>query len=1323
MRAHVGLVVALSLVAGTGCESLRPLSWVQGDGENLHAVADFNGKQFTASTGPRRFKGQTSRADELVVLDGFDQLNNLDAVELKLDEGLFAGVDLTDFIFYGRPEYQYTFQYDLTDHFVVLSKIASAKDLPSQELTYAESVGEGRFKVPMMGLDLRLFSAEIIRDARGKETREMRAYPREHLTEATHFRVDTRGIKYFDASGKPDLLRVDFFNPNDEWFFTKTLVGRPIDSTAILGSQVQALKIKFARTNNSVIGVDLNIAAEQQVLDPTKTITALEFPVEWVDFRLEKSGSNAYLREVKLGDKEPTSKFWKDRAYALVDFNNADRLDRAFTLDNKLEKLEIGNDYLSFNIYESGSGNTYKYSLAKENRTQTGQALSAEDAPLFHVFTERKKVINGTLFTQTPDINKIIFANRFYPDEATNEIVYHLSKNSPNVPEFEEAVKTAIQAWDDAFQQAGSATRVRFDAERKELGDVRYNQIVLYGYEIDSRLDTGGMLLGFGPSLQDTRSGQTYSAATHIYLRAYREGLISSIRSFVRAELGLYANKKVTTVPSFVYADSLGSITPPVVSSGGPSSLVMMKQFLSSPELFNDATARQAYLDQVMPSEQAKRMVAEVESKPATPVKLGSLVNECQHAEVAARSTSWQKIRETCLVPGNPFNTYMTDLKAAFQGDKNVLNLANEEAAVLACAQPLMKGLLISTLVHEIGHNLGMGHNFAGSSDGANFAKKADGSVAFPSSSVMDYPDRDYDVFSKAGPYDVATIRYLYARKVETKTGDLIAVPEGGSAVGAAKKAGVELKRYRMCNDYEAMKNNLPDFDPLCSRWDVGTTPKEYVLWATRKIHQDIIENGYRYNNVRFGGVNAGLGYFLNFKQIHDYFRYLVVKQTGLHFEKLPALTEPALLAAIQQSSNPELALQYYEGVKAIFAFSRELINMSSRICRVDVPGTPGADLVEFKDLRNRIFEKHQVTVQNCADAQALGMPILASLGKAWASQPTTKLVDRGTEAAGYELDLDPNAFASVAKRTSHNGGYWDLRFSSGLASLKTMALITVASRGAEFQTSAGQPVLRTTEAAGVRGVNFLDFPWFADTLVTDAVNRVSTGLEKQYIDSSLTGRVPFFREYEDFNYSLLRGLMNGGLDQRSPAYSLALSLRPNKEASLTTFNSRYGTSEEPVWYVINTTSQALYSSSTTAAGRLLRVFNEAVQFGAVYNTTNNLNSGAGRALIQARLDAVGASTGTEERLVQASIQYFSTQRLTLQPAQKGMLRAAMRTAIAAATPAELDQTGQAAFIEKTLKAFIPASLVNPMIADLAFNSPENYSALANTLNNYLMSF
>jgi hypothetical protein len=53
-------------------------------------------------------------------------------------------------------------------------------------------------------------------------------------------------------------------------------------------------------------------------------------------------------------------------------------------------------------------------------------------------------------------------------------------------------------------------------------------------------------------------------------------------------------------------------------------------------------------------------------------------------------------------------------------------------------------------IMHEIGHSLGLRHNFKGS-------------LSFPSTTVMDYVEHQEHVYvDRPGPYDVAAIRYLY---------------------------------------------------------------------------------------------------------------------------------------------------------------------------------------------------------------------------------------------------------------------------------------------------------------------------------------------------------------------------------------------------------------------------------------------------------------------------------------------------------------------------------------------------------------------------------
>ncbi|MCX6131332.1 MAG: zinc-dependent metalloprotease, partial [Proteobacteria bacterium] len=824
-------------------------------------------------------------------------------------------------------------------------------------------------------------SVEKVKDERGKETRQLSTFEKAHIEAASHFKVKQGNIKYFEAPAKPDLFSADFFNANDEWFFTKTLVGRSITSESTLGSTQASLKIKFAKTNNSIIGVDLNIASEQEVLDPTKTITALEIPVQWVDFKTDSAGDSARLKENILGDKESSARFWKERKYALVDFNNADRLDKAFTLDNKLEKLEVSEDYISFTIYESSSGDTYKYSLAKSNRKIVGQTLFADDAKMFHIFTQRRTVIRGALQSQDPDIDKLIYSSRFYPEN--KEIVYHISKNSPTNPEFTEAVRDAIKAWDLAFQEANTGIHVRLADDRVELGDVRYNTIVLYGYEIDS-----GRLLGFGPSVQDTRTGETFSAATHIYLRSYREGLITSIRNFIRGELGLYEDKLVDQVGSFASSDQYVTAGG-LVNSPNPNlgSLARLNQFLNKNNMFA-AELQSDLKSNIFGSKNVLDAVENFESslKPVKTTKADLVQNangaRCDYGSFASVANSWKKIRDICIQPGKKLNSYLSTLKSLHAADSNVLNADDEEAAILECAQPLMKDLLTSTLIHEVGHNLGLGHNFAGSSDiDANHAKNADGTTAYPSSSVMDYPDRDFDLYSKAGPYDVAAIRFLYTRSVETKTKQFIQVPSNQSMFAAAKKQGQELKAYRMCTDYELSEDpnmeNIPLYDPMCSRWDVGSTPLKYVKWAISQIHADLIQNGFRYNNKGFSGAIRSLGYLDHFKQIQEYFRFLVRGKAGIYFEKLTGDTSEAKKQSLESliKSAPErdriLMQNYYEAVNEIYNFAHEIINLPSRTCILQDADGKLVDQLEFAPLRQLIFESEQVTVQNCKEASA----------------------------------------------------------------------------------------------------------------------------------------------------------------------------------------------------------------------------------------------------------------------------------------------------------------------------------------------------------------
>ena len=75
-----------------------------------------------------------------------------------------------------------------------------------------------------------------------------------------------------------------------------------------------------------------------------------------------------------------------------------------------------------------------------------------------------------------------------------------------------------------------------------------------------------------------------------------------------------------------------------------------------------------------------------------------------------------EKIRKQCTGDGSVVE-YISQLKASGQ----MPTTAMENVVAEKCAITLSKQDILGSLVHEMGHNFGLMHNFMGSSDRANF--------------------------------------------------------------------------------------------------------------------------------------------------------------------------------------------------------------------------------------------------------------------------------------------------------------------------------------------------------------------------------------------------------------------------------------------------------------------------------------------------------------------------------------------------------------------------------------------------------------------------
>lgn len=207
-----------------------------------------------------------------------------------------------------------------------------------------------------------------------------------------------------------------------------------------------------------------------------------------------------------------------------------------------------------------------------------------------------------------------------------------------------------------------------------------------------------------------------------------------------------------------------------------------------------------------------------------------------------------------------------------------------------------------NVLAHEIGHTLGLTHNFLGSTDKANFRHDESGKAINETSTTMDYYDIALDVIDQGiGLYDVYAIRALYTGLVEVADPDkvpekyknsiqnkrfvdvetyrqIVAELSGNASLkkswigfnASAAQSTVPLRPMKYCTDKDLA------WEPLCRQWDRGTTAQEVVqntianyklryAWTNSAADREVFDVS------RTGSYIARLEYdFMNIRQFME---------------------------------------------------------------------------------------------------------------------------------------------------------------------------------------------------------------------------------------------------------------------------------------------------------------------------------------------------------------------------------------------------------------------------------------------------------------------
>lgn len=179
------------------------------------------------------------------------------------------------------------------------------------------------------------------------------------------------------------------------------------------------------------------------------------------------------------------------------------------------------------------------------------------------------------------------------------------------------------------------------------------------------------------------------------------------------------------------------------------------------------------------------------------------------------------------------------------------------------------------TLAHEMGHSLGLTHNFIGSYDKTNFTFEGEKSKR-NYSSIMDYMDDALQIYDGLGPYDVYAIRASYTGLLEVHPkvrsqsaltemgfkGNLISdrfihiqdVKANDAKMGWANFSGGLSRRlvmpFKYCTDKDV------EYEPTCQRHDFGTTPAEIVKNAIEDYENRYIVSRYAWDRIDFNWEN-----------------------------------------------------------------------------------------------------------------------------------------------------------------------------------------------------------------------------------------------------------------------------------------------------------------------------------------------------------------------------------------------------------------------------------------------------------------------------------
>ena len=660
------------------------------------------------------------------------------------------------------------------------------------------------------------------------------------------------------------------------FLYVPSTLGAPKDVEAALPfykGDEKLVKFKFTEKTLDIVEVEKDSRFQENAMNNSPV---LSIPVEYKDFRCT---TNKVTGECLNKEEENTETVWSNKNFFKPDFatlkiNEVNSLD-LFNLDPscisevesglvnyemtkdvlniELEKTYkvssspecINNLYYNDELSKAGFKMRFFYSLVKLDKV-TSSSYKPVNYPIpdhdqFGFFKTKNSTLNDVYDSSRPVESYLL--HRWNPDRGT--ISYYLSEafNKKENAYLKEATYKAFERINEGLREANSNLQLKLEEPKKEMivGDIRYSTINL----IDDPLANG--LLGYGPVVVNPQTGEIVKG----HVNMYGGVLMTTVRSTYESMVDLSKERAGTGVSSVIS-----------IAESSKSHSVVNKKHVASRGL----KRLHAYVEKKstgLSQKSINKLVAfkdklsRLEKERMVNLKKLAMHDDKDHAKDLGKH---EEKRLTHLGKMGACSAELISVpelaKKEFPEIRKIDGITNADGSLKAwddlsdsqrtqVIHSIMTNVYVSTLIHEMGHNLGLRHNFMGSFDKKNFYTDTEAAArGFHTTpvytSIMDYGYSELNALTIGfGKYDVAALRFAYAREVEDKEGNFIKVEK---TLSETENAGTQIKSYGFCTDENA------GLSISCNRFDEGSSSSEIAAFHVKRYN-----DGYKYRNLRNG--------------------------------------------------------------------------------------------------------------------------------------------------------------------------------------------------------------------------------------------------------------------------------------------------------------------------------------------------------------------------------------------------------------------------------------------------------------------------------------